>query len=153
MAVSTLLPRFKPHRKPAGNGVPVYRQPPSKPTPARLHEVEESLLAHAIERHPGRERAITHLLSDIERPAGLNEPARRSLLGGSTSSLERIEDLLFEAVVRTHPNRGLAIDRLLGDVVGDAADIDDGDALVDASIAEEGTLSELRVDNDFDGMS
>ena len=109
--------------------------------PARLQEVEEQLVSNAMERHPGRERAVTHLLKDIEKPAGMTGSPARGTPPSDVSQLDRIEDLLLEAIIRTHPNQVGALDRLLGDVVGDAA-IDDSDAPV-----------HVLIDNDFDGMS
>ena len=150
MAVSTLLPRCKPH-KVARNYAPVVRHPPQAPLPARLAEVEDRLLAAAVEHHPNRQRAIAHLLSDVERPAALQP--RRELPTANPSSTQRIEDLLLQAVLRTHPNRAHGINRLLGDVVGDAALDDDTASLLHGEIEQELALSDTRTDTDFDGMS
>ena len=155
MAVVTL-----PSRKPVRTRAIKVSTPPSakstqqssprrlEPTtfPARLQEVEEQLVSNAMERHPGRDRAVTHLLKDIEKPAGMTGSVARVTPPYDPSQTERIEDLLLEAIIRTHPNRGAAIVRLLGDVVGDAA-IDETEA---HATCEE---SDLTFDNDFDGMS
>ena len=126
--------------------------PPARPRKphdraSKLQEVEERLLADAIAAHPSCERAVSHLLSDLEKPGHVSaaKEARLTQLPHH-SQVERIEDLLLEAIVRTHPNRGRAIDRLLGDVVGDAA-IDDADTLAEHAAAE------MTFDNDFDGMA
>ena len=58
------------------------------------------------------------------------------------ADFERMQDLLLEAIVPTLPHRHIAIERLLGDVVGDAAMFDEIDAADPASR-----------DNDFDGLS
>ena len=126
--------------------------PPVKPRKphdraAKLAEVEERLLADAIAAHPSCERAVSHLLSDLEKPGRASTGANARLTQvPHHAQVERIEDLLLEAIVRTHPNRGRAIDRLLGDVVGDAA-MDDADALADHHAA-----AEMSFDNDFDGL-
>jgi hypothetical protein len=129
-------------RKPLAPPVVVRRLEPCT-FPAKLQEVEERLLSEAMERHPGRERAVTHLLNDLEKPAGMSRSAARLTQPSDAAHIERIEDLLLEAIMRTHPNHGSALDRLLGDVVGDAA-IDDADA--------EHAEAEMEFDNDFDGL-
>jgi hypothetical protein len=145
VAVQTLVSR---PRKPARTLAPIApkitpRRLEAHTMPARLQEVEERLLVQAMERHPGRERAITHLLKDIEKPAGMTGAISRLTQPTNTTQIERIEDLLLEAIVRTHPNGGNALDRLLGDVVGDAA-IDDTE--------DEHALADMQFDNDFDGL-
>ena len=54
--------------------------------------------------------------------------------------------------MRTHSNCNGAIDRLLGDVVGDAADLDDADDACGVSTLERPLSEMVEVDNDFDGM-
>jgi hypothetical protein len=115
------------------------------PTPAKMQEVEEQLLAGAMAAHPGHNRGIAHLLSDVEKGVCSVAGQRLAQLPDA-AQVERIEDLLMEAVMRTHPNRGRAIDRLLGDVVGDAA-IDDTDSIASHMAAE------MSFDNDFDGLA
>jgi hypothetical protein len=121
---------------------PVLRD---NPTPAKMQEVEDRLLASAIAQHPGRERAFTHLLSAVERDAVVGATSRSSMLTASPAHTQTMEDLLFEAIVRTHRNCEDGLNRLLGDVVGDAA--------IDDTEESDAALSEMRVDNDFDGLS
>jgi hypothetical protein len=91
---------------------------------------------------------------------------RRPLLLRSTANLNRVEDLLLEAVVRTHPNRERALDRLLDEVcrasctaavevapaiphvAADGADAADDDGEERARVEFDRTI-----DNDFDGLS
>jgi hypothetical protein len=114
-------------------------------TPAKLQEVEDRLIAGALAAHPGRERGVSHLLSDLEKPGAIAASVARLTQLPHAAQIDRIEDLLLEAIIHTHPNRGRAIDRLLGDVVGDAA-IDDSDAFAQQAAAD------MDFDNDFDGL-
>jgi len=119
---------------------------PDRVNVERMQEVEERLLAAAIESHPNQPFAMEHLLHAVERSALLGETMTppRVMPPGDVGRAQRMEDLLLEAIVRTHPNGDVAIERLLGDVCGDAAiddEFDDQDP------------SPLRIDNDFDGMS
>ena len=112
--------------------------------PARIEQVEEQLLAAAIDHHPRRDGALDQLADDVSSLSAEVERSRRSpLLLRSTASLNRMEDLLLEAVVRTHPNRERAMDRLLDDVAGDDLSEPVPPALIDPTF----------VDQDFDGMS
>jgi len=111
----------------------------------RMQEVEERLLAAAIEAHPHEPIALDHLLDAVERSALLGESMpTRVMPAGDAARSQRMEDLLLEAIVRTHASGDVAIDRLLGDVCGDAVIGDEDDAQ---------DVSALRIDNDFDGMS
>jgi hypothetical protein len=74
----------------------------------------------------------------------LKRSRRRPLLLRSTTNLNRIEDLLLEAVVRTHPNREVAFDRLLDHVTADDIDADESRRRAEF---------DMTVDNDFDGMA
>src|SRR5688500_1602567 len=146
VAVQTLLPRPRKLARALASIIApkiAPRRLEACTIPARLQEVEERLLSQAMERHPGRERAVTHLLKDIEKPAGMTGALSRLTLSANVAQIERIEDLLLEAIVRTHPNAGNALNRLLGDVVGDAA-IDDTE--------DEHALADMEFDNDFDGI-
>ena len=113
-----------------------------KIAPAKLEEVEERLLADVLERHANAEAALDGALDDMTvLSAELSRSRRRPLLLRSTTNLNRVEDLLLEAILRTHPNAEHALDRLLDDVNAD-------DAPVEAVAAHA-----ANVDNDFDGMS
>jgi hypothetical protein len=95
---------------------------------------------------PCVDRGIQHLLSDVEKRV-LNAAGGQCLTQlAHAAPNERIEDLLLQAIMQLHPNRGRAIDRLLGDVVGDAA-IDDGGPIMHHAAGE------TSFDNDFDGMA
>lgn len=113
--------------------------------PAKLEEVENRLLADAIEQHAQCDAALDGALEDMAvLSAELRRSRRRPLLLRSATNLNRVEDLLLEAIVRTHPNRVDALDRLL-------ADVSDDDT---AAAAEERARAafDMSVDNDFDGM-
>jgi hypothetical protein len=115
---------------------------------SKLEAIEERLLADAIENHPISDEALDGALADIAAlSAELRHSRSRPLLLRSTTNLDRIEDLLLEAVVRTHPNRERALDRLLDEVTL-------GDDTV-ALLAEEEARAEfdMQIDRDFDGLS
>ena len=76
--------------------------------------------------------------------AELRRSRRRPLLLRSTTNLNRVEDLLLEAIVRTHPNREDALDRLLADVSDDEAAVTE---------TRERAAFDMSIDNDFDGMA
>jgi len=110
--------------------------------PAKLEEVENRLLAEELEHHAQVEAALDGALDDMAvLSAELRRSRRRPLLLRSATNLNRVEDLLLEAIVRAHPNRENAIDRLLADVSDDPAG--------EVARAE----FEMGIDNDFDGMS
>ena len=111
-------------------------------SPAKLEEVENRLLAEALEHHAQVESALDGALDDMAvLSAELRRSRRRPLLLRSTTNLNRVEDLLLEAIVRAHPNREDALDRLLADVSDDPSN--------EVARAE----FEMGIDNDFDGMS
>ena len=113
--------------------------------PARLEEVENRLLAEAIEHHAQVEAALDGALDDMAvLSAELRRSRRRPLLLRSTTNLNRVEDLLLEAIVRAHPNREDALDRLLADVSDEES--------VTAIEARERAEFDMTIDNDFDGM-
>jgi hypothetical protein len=112
------------------------------PKPSKLEEIEDRLIADALERHAHADVALTGVVDDISAlTAELHDSRRRPLLLRSTTSLNRVEDRLLEAVLRTHPNRERAFDRLLEDISND----------------QDGELTRARfdmsIDNDFDGLS
>lgn len=113
----------------------------------RMQEVEERLLAAAMEHHPNQPMVLDHLLDEVERAALLGEIPPRVMPAGDVARAQRMEDLLLEAIVRSHPNGDVAIDRLFGDVCGDAVIGDEGDDDHELDVAS------MRIDNDFDGMS
>ena len=91
------------------------------------------------------EAALDGALDDMAvLSAELRRSRRRPLLLRSATNLNRVEDLLLEAIVRSHPNRENALDRLLADVSEDDA----------TAIAAERARAEydMSIDNDFDGM-
>ena len=115
---------------------------PVRIKPAKLEEVENRLLAEAIEHHAQVEAALDGALDDMAiLSAELRRSRRRPLLLRSTTNLNRVEDLLLEAIVRSHPNRENALDRLL-------ADVSEADGVTDHAHAE----FDMNIDNDFDGM-
>ena len=113
--------------------------------PAKLQEVEDRLLADAIEQHAHVEAALDGALDEMN---GLSDELRHSrcgpLLLRSTTNLNRVEDLLLEAILSAHPNREDALDRLLADVSDDEIA-----AARDRARAE----FDMAIDNDFDGMA
>jgi len=117
---------------------------------SKLQEIEERLLDEALDHHPHREAALDAALDDMAAlSAELRQSRRRPLLLRSTSNLNRIEDMLLEAIVRTHPHRERALDRILGDMCcahdGLAASVSaDQRAQIDF---------DMSIDNDFDGMA
>src|SRR5206468_10320627 len=117
---------------------------PARHAASKLQAIEDELLDKALERHPRSEAALDAALDDMAAlSAELQRSRRRPLLLRSTTNLNRIEDLLLEAVIRTHPNRERALDRLLGDVI----EADDDPA--DDHHCDPAEL-EARLDNDFD---
>lgn len=114
--------------------------------PAKLEDVENRLLADAIEQHAQCDAALDGALDDMAvLSAELRRSRRRPLLLRSATNLHRVEDLLFEAVLRSHPNRGDALDRLL-------ADVSDHDTTATAEARARAEF-DMTVDNDFDGMA
>ena len=111
---------------------------------SKLQEVEDRLLEQAIDHHPRAEAALDSAIDDMAAlSAELQRSRRRPLLLRSTTNLNRIEDLLLEAIVRTHPNRERALDRLMDDVVcGD----------IEPHIVHAQTEFDMSFDNDFDGL-
>jgi hypothetical protein len=108
---------------------------------SKLEAIEEKLLAEAFDHHRHREAALDAALDDMAvLSAEVNRSRQRPLLLRSTAKLGQIEDLLLEAIIRSHPNGERALDRLMADV-----STHDGDE------AEE--QQESMIDNDFDGLS
>lgn len=135
-------------RLPSAKAAPAGARPAARPRPraAVLAEVEERLLAAAISHHADSASALDRMLDDLDLMEQSRRGARRELPAGNPNQHERMEDLLLEAVVRTHPNRDAALSRLLGDVCGDAA-LDDCD---DEEL--ERARFDMSIDNDFDGL-
>ena len=157
MTVQTIARPNHPRRviKPVHRAIPnraVLRTPAQQPAaaaaaarikPARLEEVENRLLAEAIEHHAQVEAALDGALDDMAvLSAELRRSRRRPLLLRSATNLNRVEDLLLEAIVRAHPNRENALDRLL-------ADVSEADGAADHAHTE----FDMAIDNDFDGMA
>jgi hypothetical protein len=114
--------------------------------PAKLEEVENRLLAEAMEHHAQVEAALDGALDDMAvLSAELRRSRRRPLLLRSATNLNRVEDLLFEAIMQAHPNREGGLDRLLADV----SDDDDAALAIECAHAE----FDMSIDNDFDGMA
>jgi hypothetical protein len=108
---------------------------------SKLEAIEDKLLAEAFDHHRNREPALDAALDDMAvLSAEVNRSRQRPLLLRSTAKLGQIENLLLEAIIRTHPNGERALDRLMADV-----STHDGDE------AEE--QPEPMIDNDFDGLS
>lgn len=115
-------------------------------SPSKLEEVEDRLLAEAIGQHPHLETALDGALDDMAvLSAELRRSRRRPLLLRSTTNLNRVEDLLLEAMLRAHPHREEALNHLLDDVTS-GADADGATELARARF-------DMQIDNDFDGMS
>jgi hypothetical protein len=94
----------------------LYARKSNTPSPAKLQELEDRLLAAALAHHPDSDRAIAHLLDDVEQlPAG--HPTRQLTPLRRHHQLERMDDLLIQAMMRTHPNHDCAIDRLFAEIV------------------------------------
>jgi hypothetical protein len=110
---------------------------------SKLQDVEDRLVEQALDLHPRAEAALEAALDDMTAlSAELQRSRRRPLLLRSTTNLNRIEDLLLEAIVRTHPNRERALDRLMGDLVS---------AEVEPLVVEQAEF-DMSFDNDFDGL-
>jgi hypothetical protein len=112
---------------------------------SKLQEVEDRLLDEALDHHPRAEAALDGALDDMAAlSAELARSRRRPLLLRSATNLNRIEDLLLEAIVRTHPNREHALDLLMGDLAcAEVATMPDERERADFDTA---------IDNDFDGL-
>jgi hypothetical protein len=124
---------------------------PARPvSPARmkastLQEAEDQLLSAVIDHHPRAESALDAALDDLTAlRSELHESRRQPLLLRSTRKLNRIEDLLLEAIVRTHPNRERALDSMLADLVGAESPAADSEH-------RERVAFDCDIDNDFDG--
>jgi hypothetical protein len=150
VAVCTLVRH--PHRKESKS--PSLKRAASKPlavaakrvAASNLQEVEDRLLEQAIEHHPQAEIALDGAIDDMAAlSAELQQSRRRPLLLRSTTNLNRIEDLLLEAVIRTHPNRERALDRLMDDVVCDGGESE-------PPVPDEQAAFDMSFDNDFDGL-
>jgi hypothetical protein len=113
-----------------------------------LERSEEGLLAAALAHHPHCAAALDALLDDVEQVDDATAAeSRRVLPTGDVAREQRMEDLLLEAIVRTHPNRDAALDRLLADACGDAA--------LEGSYDESAERAQFdqQIDNDFDGLA
>ena len=111
---------------------------------SKLQEAEDRLLEQAISHHPRAEAALDTALDDMAAlSAELHRSRRRPLLLRSTTNLNRIEDLLLEAIVRTHPNRECALDHLLGDLA--CPEVEVHPEVASAEV-------DMSFDNDFDGL-
>lgn len=98
--------------------VTTWRWPASNRT-SKLEGAEDALIAKAMQAHPKCEAALDAALDDMAAlSAEVRNSRRRPLLLRSATQLNKIEDLLLEAVVRTHPNREHALDRLMDDLAG-----------------------------------
>jgi hypothetical protein len=115
-----------------------------------MQAIEDQLLDETLDHHPNATAALDTALDDMAALSlELQHSRRRPLLLRSTANLNRIEDLLLEAIVRTHPHRERALDRLLADVAG--AD-EDRERPVEL-IHHEQVAFDGFVDNDFDGCA
>ena len=89
---------------------------------SELERVEDDLIDRSLGAHPNHEAALDAALDDMALlSAEVRDSRRRPLLLRSTTHLNQIEDLLLEAVVRTHPNRERALDHLMADLAGELA--------------------------------
>ena len=108
---------------------------------SKLEAVEEKLLCEAFDHHFHSEAALDAALDDMAvLSAEVTRLRQRPLLLRSTQQLGQIEDLLLEAVIRSHPNGERALDRLMADVSAE-----------DEADCEEPAVA--MIDNDFDGLS
>jgi len=144
-AICTLLGK-EALRSPRPARIPATRRPavvtPAHAAASKLEAIEDDLQHKALDRHPRSEAALDAALDDMAAlSAELQRSRRRPLLLRSTTNLNHIEDLLLEAVIRTHPNRERALDRLMGDLT---------DVAVEPDERNPGN-SDTFVDNDFDG--
>jgi hypothetical protein len=147
VAVCTLA-RPRPHRKESKALNAVHRKPvvvtAKRVQASNLEQAEDRLLEQAIDGHPRAEAALDGAIDDMAAlSAELQRSRRRPLLLRSTTNLNRIEDLLLEAIVRTHPNRERALDRLMDDVVCGE---------IEPQVVHEQTDFDMSFDNDFDGL-
>jgi hypothetical protein len=86
-----------------------------------------SALALPLEHQPHYEPMPAGMPDDLAILATeLRSSRQRPLLLRSTSNLNRIEELLLEAIVRAHPNREAALDRLMDDITADDAAVSSG---------------------------
>lgn len=112
------------------------------PSPATMEAIEDQLFAAAVERHAQDDAAMDRILDDMESLSDrVRHSRRRPLLLRSAASLQRVEDLLLDAVLQTHPNAERALDRLMEEVSPESSSVEE------RARAE----FDMHVDNDFDG--
>jgi len=149
VAVCTLA-RPRPHRKESKALNAVHSKPvvvtAKRVQASNLEKAEDRLLEQAIDQHPRAEAALDGAIDDMAAlSAELARSRRRPLLLRSKTNLNRIEDLLLEAIVRTHPNRERALDRLMDDVVC-------GGGEIEPQVVHPEADFDMSFDNDFDGL-
>jgi len=151
VAICTLAPRKESSPRPISK--PVNRPAAAaarRANASKLQELEDRLVDEALDHHPRAEVALDQALDDMAAlSAELQQSRRRPLLLRSTTSLNRIEDLLLEAIIRTHPNRERALDRLMGEVVASSTE----PAVAVMLCADEGAEFDTSIDNDYDGWA
>ena len=124
----------------------------------KLAQIEDAFLETLLDAHPRRTTALDRLLNDIE-DAGPEAAAERVGAAlpvpdadAAAASSRRIETALLGAVIRRHPRRDDALDRLLCDLdLAPTAPEAAHGAWVDE---DERRRAEFDVgfDNDFDGL-
>ena len=138
--------RLEPQRKSKNDLHPQSRTLGRQPQTELSAREEERLLAASFAHHANLS-AMDKLLDELELlDESRRVAARRPLPLGDPMRNQRVEELLMDAVVRTHPQHDCAISRMLGDVCGDAA-------LDTADESREQSQFETSIDNDYDGMS
>lgn len=106
-----------------------------------MDAAEERLLAEFLDHHHRQGAALDAILDDLDHLSSeLRQSRRAPLLLRSASSLHRVETMLLDAIVRHHPHRERAFDRLMNDI----SDEDDQPARDEF---------DMHVDNDYDGMA
>lgn len=119
---------------------------PRRVKASNLERAEDQLLAQSLRSHPNRDTAIDAALDDMETlSAEIRDCRRRPLLLRSATQLNQVEDLLLEAVIRTHPNRDRALARLMDDLCCEEPSLIP--SAIDCPI--DGPIDH---DNDFDGL-
>ena len=124
----------------------------------KLAQIEDAFLETLLDAHPRRTTALDRLLNDIEDagPEAASERVGAALpvpdADAAAASSRRIESALLGAVIRRHPRRDAALDRLLSDLdLAPAAPEAAHGAWVDEDERRRAEF-DIGFDNDFDGL-
>jgi hypothetical protein len=147
----------------AGHGVPAAR--PCRMSrrslalaDLKLAQIEDAFLDMLLDAHPRRATALDRLLDDLAAadPAEAPAAARAALpvadADVAAASSRRIESALLGAVIRRHPRRDAALDRLMCDLeLAPTAPEAAHGAWADEEDRRRAEF-DVACDNDFDGL-